>query len=292
MPRRIAIYYFSGTGNTRYVSRLLADELATSGAAVDLFAVPDILKSHNPPRTEDYDLVGISHPLHGWGAPRTVYSFIKTLPRADAKPAFLFRTAAGRESLNNGASSPVISALRKKGYRVFYDRAFMMPSNWVVGYPREFAKALCNAAAAKVKIMAAELLEGRERKVDCGSFISRLAYLLWHTEDFGSRFFGKDLHATKKCNRCGKCVRECPMSNISDRNGAIRFGWNCVWCMHCVYSCPRGAITPWVEKFVVVKGGYDVTKLVEDKSLTGECTATGAKGYFERHRRYLDDPEL
>jgi flavodoxin/ferredoxin len=292
MPKRIVIYYFSGTGNTQHISRLLKDELTACGAGVDLFAMADLLKSASAPRIDAYDLVGLSHPVHGWGVPRIVYQFIKTLPPAKDKPVFLFKTGAGRESLNNGTSRPVISALKKKGYRVFYDRAFMMPSNWMVGYPNDFSRQLCNAAAAKVRNMAAALLAGNERAIRCKPFIARLAYALWLFENFGAHFYGKDLHATKQCNHCGKCVRECPMANISERGKKVRFGWNCVWCMHCVYSCPVRAIEPWLEKFIVIRGGYDLKKILNDPGLKGEFVTKDSKGQFHEQLEYLSDQEL
>jgi ferredoxin len=292
MPKRIAIYYFSGTGNTRYVSELLKDDLTARGAAVDLFAMADLLKATTVPSPEKYDLIGLSHPIHGWGVPRIVYQFINALPPARDKSTFLFKTAAGRESLNNGTSRPVISALAKKGYRVFYDRAFMMPSNWVMKYPDDFSKQLCNAIVAKVRNMAGALLAGKERAILCSSVTARLAYILWLGENFGSHFFGKDLHATEKCTRCRICVRECPMANISERGKNIRFGWNCVWCMHCVYSCPQAAIMPRLEKFVVIKEGYDLKNIVSDPHLKGEFVTRDKEGQFHKQLEYLSDPEL
>jgi ferredoxin len=252
----------------------------------------DLLKSGAVPNTDAYELVGFSHPVHGWGVPRIVYQFIKSLPLAHDKPAFLFKTAAGREGLNNGTSRPVISALGKKGYRVYYDRAFMMPSNWLFGYPDDFSRQLCNAAAAKVKNMAAAVLAGKECAIRCRPVISWLAYALWLFENFGSHFFGRDLHATKNCTRCKKCVRECPMGNISARGHSVRFGWKCVWCMHCLYSCPERAIEPWMEKFFVIKSGYDLKKIINDPRLKGELVSTYTKGQFQKQLGYLSDPEL
>jgi Pyruvate/2-oxoacid:ferredoxin oxidoreductase delta subunit/flavodoxin len=292
MPKRIAIYYFTGTGNTQYVSEMLKGELTACGAAVDLFAMTDLLKSSTVPSPEKYDMIGLSHPVHGWGVPRIVYRFLKSLPPDKDKPTFLFKTAAGRGGLNDGTSRPVISALKKRGYVVFHDRAFMMPSNWMVGYPDDFSRQLCNAAAVKVKTMAAHLLAGKERAIRCSSVTALLTYALWLTENLGSHFFGRDLRATKKCTRCMKCIRECPMANISERGGKIRFGWNCVWCMHCAYSCPEGAIEPWMEKFFIIKGGYDLKKIVSDPRLKGEFVTRGKKSQFHEQLEYLSDPEL
>ena len=42
--------------------------------------------------------------------------------------------------------------------------------------------------------------------------------------------------------QCGKCVRLCPVQNISLENGRICFADRCVACLGCYHRCPQKAI--------------------------------------------------
>jgi ferredoxin len=186
----------------------------------------------------------------------------------------------------------VISAIAQKGYRVFYDRAFMMPSNWLMKYPQEFNRQLCDAARAKMKSMVPALLAGEKRNIPYNPLLARVAYFLWLFEDFGTRFFGIDLYANKACTLCEKCISECPMGNISKPKSRIKFGWNCVWCMHCVYSCPTKAIRTHFQNFVILKDGYDITKSINASKQDGDPLSDQSNKMIAKNRDYLADPAM
>jgi ferredoxin len=291
MSTKIVIYYFSGTGNTRHVAALLQQHLVAAGATVDIVNIDQHTKGRSAPDITAYDMVGIAHPIHGWGVPRPIHQFLRRLPSASGKRAFVFRTAAGGNApINNGTSWPTLRVLSRKGYHVFYDRTFLMPSNWLFAHPVELNKQACDVVAEKTREMAAALLAGTERRIDCSPATILFTYLLWMTEDFGARWFGKDLHTTKACTKCGKCARECPTGNIVLRNNKIRFGWKCTWCMHCVYGCPSSAITPYIEKFVVLKDGYSLKKILDSPSSAKPFVTADAQGAYSHFAKYFSGP--
>jgi flavodoxin/NAD-dependent dihydropyrimidine dehydrogenase PreA subunit len=288
MSQRILICYFSGTGNTQYVASRLKEALAAQNAAVELLRIDSTTPA---PASDTFDLLGIAYPVHAFGVPHLVYHFLKDLPAAQNKPAFVFKTSGGgRTPLNDCSSWQLLSRLQGKGYQVFYERSFTMPSNWFFAHPADLSKQLCNAVADKTQNMAADLLLGVKRSIPCSRLLARIAYVMWLGENFGAKFFGKDLKANKKCTHCNRCVKECPAGNICERNGRIRFGWKCVWCMHCIYMCPAQAIMPRLEKFLILKNGYDLKKLLNDQSLKGEFLKPGATGFYAKHLKYLTDP--
>jgi flavodoxin/ferredoxin len=292
MTRRIGIFYFSGTGNTAHVTKRLSAELGAAGSQVETISMAEILKQNTAIDVNRYDSIGLGHPIHSFGAPRIVHQFIRMLPRVKDKAVFLFKTAGSRGVLNDGASGKLITALARKGYQVSYDRAFIMPSNWAFSYPANYNKQLCNVVALKAKNMAHQLCRGDHRRIPCSPALAAVARILWHCEDIGARLYGKDLHADKRCTRCGKCVRECPSGNITVNNGSISFGWRCLWCLCCVYSCPARAITPRLMKFTVLKGGYNLERLVANPSLKGECVTAESKGFYGRQKDYFLDPSV
>jgi len=288
----VGMFTFSGTGNTKVVAGLLEEQFRENGLEVEARRMEDILKSGARVDVGSHDLIGIGHPIHGFGAPRIVYDFIDVLPPGEGLRTFVFKTAADFIALNNGASVRAIRQLRCKGYDVFYDRIICMPSNWAVGYDDELAKQLCDTAVAKAKHMCGEILVGRERLPRIGVIARVVIRLVGIGEDFGARCFGKELRVSDECIECDKCVNNCPTGNIHREDGRITFGWDCIFCMRCIYDCPQQAISPRLTKFCVLKDGYDIHSIIDDPTLKGNYVTEETRGYFKRFLRYVQQAGL
>jgi len=288
----VGIFYFSGTGNTEIVAELLEREFKRNGVVVERIGIEDVLKGKVQVDIQDKDLIGIGHPVYGFDAPRIVNDFIDLLPSADGKRAFIFKTAGDFASLNNGASKVAIGRLERKGYEVFYDRLICMPSNFGVKYVDELAKQLYDAALVKVEHMCVEILSGKERVRRFGPPAQAAMRLLHGGEELGARLFGKELHVSRTCIDCGRCIDHCPTDNIYRQDGKIKFGWNCLWCMRCIYACPKRAISPRFLEFCVLKGGYDIRSIVNDPNIRGEYITRETEGYFKRFIRYIDQADV
>jgi MinD superfamily P-loop ATPase len=63
-----------------------------------------------------------------------------------------------------------------------------------------------------------------------------------------SRFFSVD---NSLCTDCGKCVKSCPVNNISkDKNNMKTWGRNCILCTQCEIVCPEKAISSPISWFI------------------------------------------
>lgn len=287
--RSLGIYFFSGTGNTEIVSQLLAREATRHGIAVEMTRIEDVLKGVAPLDVARHDMIGIGHPIYGFGTPRIVHDFVRKMPAVHDKPTVVFKSAADCLSINNGASRGLIRRLGRKGYRVFYERIICMPCNWLIEYPPAFARQLYDAAIVKVEHMCQEIVEGKERKPNVGPVLRTLAELSHMSEDIGARFFGKELHRTTDCIDCGQCVNICPTGNIRRKSGRVVFGWDCIWCMRCIYACPTRALMPRFSKLVVLREGYDIARTIEAPAGEGGCVSAATRGYYQHFWRYLED---
>ena len=78
---------------------------------------------------------------------------------------------------------------------------------------------------------------------------------------FFNKFFvnGKNLVVDENCIKCGKCIKSCPLNNISLVNGKIKISNNCMFCLSCLNNCPKNAIT-----FMGKKNGTYSCPSVED----------------------------
>ena len=66
------IFYFSGTGNTRWAAQLLAEAIGE-----ELRYIPDELGKTEPYQLKDGERLGFCFPTHGWQPPHIVREFIR-----------------------------------------------------------------------------------------------------------------------------------------------------------------------------------------------------------------------
>ena len=288
----IGLFYFSGTGNTQVVAELLAKAFEQHGARVESARMEHVLQGKAQFDPEVYDLIGIGHPIHGFGVPRIVYDFVDTVPQVKDKRTFVFKSAADFIAVNNGASKSVIRRLKRKGYTTFYDRIICMPSNWAMKYDDAFSKQLCYVAVAKAEHMAGEVLAGQTRTLSINPFYRWIVRLVSRGEDLGARMFGRMLRVTDACTDCGRCIDNCPTANIRRQDDKIAFGYSCVFCMRCIYSCPQQAIVPRFSKFCVLEDGYDVRAIINNPDLEGNFVTAETRGFYRHFVRYILNTEV
>jgi len=76
------------------------------------------------------------------------------------------------------------------------------------------------------------------------------------------------------------------------RYDKITFGYNCVFCMRCIYACPQQAIAPRFGKFCVLKDGYDIRAIINDPNIEGDFVTEETKGFFKHFFKYVRDIEV
>lgn len=280
--KKAAVFYFSGTGNTRFVSELIAKHLTSFETA--LYPVEDVLNGKMSPDTGGYDLIGVGCPSIGFNPPRIVDDFCKILKTAERKRVFLFLTCGGPSYLNDAAFFHLKKILKRNGFDAVYEKTICMPANIFLKYSDDVVKKLFVAAERKTAKMAADLMNGvvKVRKDRIVPYLFRWIFFLMEKPFLPT--MALDFHATKDCNRCGLCVNSCPRKNI--RLGKrIRYGLNCEACYRCVYICPKKAIRGRLYHFTILKDGYNIRKMFErTKDLDGNGKL---KGIYKTLKSYL-----
>jgi len=128
--KKICIFLFSGTGMTSYVIDRLKNELEKTPAEIDVFLL-ERAEIENI-KFNDYEILGIAYPVHSFNAPEIVIDFAKKLPKIESLDTFIVSTAGGDSFMNNSSSNLLFKILNKKGCNVFFDKQFIMPSNFAV----------------------------------------------------------------------------------------------------------------------------------------------------------------
>ena len=266
------IFYFSGTGNTKWAaSKLAAATHENLGSIAPYMRGDDT--SHNiaePFTLKEDERLGFVFPVHGWRVPRLVREFIKQmkvvaastkdgngLPQEGNRPFTYCVCTAGDsigltiDNLNDTiAQNASLSALGIK--KVASSYSLIMPESYI-GLPfmdvdpkeREIRKK--EEAAQELAVVCEEIFNRKEG-------VNRLVKgpIPWFFTKVVGGFFenvlitDKRFHVEKdRCVKCGICANVCPVGDIKGGHGEYPV-WlhhkDCLTCFTCYHHCPHHAI--------------------------------------------------
>ena len=237
------VYYFSGTGNSRYVAETIARIL---GESIKFIPETDSSKENFP-----NDKTIFIFPIYSWGVPPIVINFINNLPssfwetiKLRQSGIYCVMTCGDEVAL---APEMFIKTIEKKECKVISIQSVIMPNNYVLlpGFdidPKKIEdEKLLDAPRRIIQIAQTIIQQNPTIDVNRGKYAwlkTKLIYPLfkkWGIND-------KKWHYTVKCIQCGKCASVCPVKNIKMKNGHPLWGTRCVSCLGCFHICPVHAV--------------------------------------------------
>lgn len=231
------IVYFTGTGNSRYCAKALAerleDELLDSfrfirdGVAAELHS--------------DKPWVFVA-PTYSWQMPRPFEDFIRRGRFSGSRDAYFLLTCGG----HIGDAGARLQALcREKGFFYRGVMPVVMPNNYIV-----LSRAPSPERAQGILQRARPVLDRA-----AGCIRQRLSFPFRRTGAMDRlksgpvnmgfyRFFlrTKPFHVTQDCTGCGQCQDACVMGNIRLQDGRPVWGDRCIHCTACINLCPAQAV--------------------------------------------------
>ena len=274
------IFYFSGTGNSKWAAKTLALETGDT-----LVSIPEVIKSDSSFTLEKDEHVGFIFPIHGWRVPNIVKEFltkltIKTLGEDTSHVKhYCFCLVTAGDSIGKAMerfqqqlkSVTVNDALSLKAVC-----SLIMPESYV-GLPgmdvdtkeKELEK---KELASKQLKEFSNILKQRPHK-DSNQIWGWNQLIRGPIPSFFSGPVGgfferflitdKPFHVdSRRCVKCGICANVCPVSDIK---GGLGFEpeWlhngKCLTCFSCYHHCPHHAIE--FGKRTQKKGQYFYNKL-------------------------------
>ncbi len=231
------LYYFSGTGNTLMLARLLAEELGDT-------EIINIVDCHAPLISPRADAVGILFPVYAFGLPKIMRDFVKNNLQISAG-TYVFSLTNYANAGGPASLQQLKALLRAKGGKLQAGFGIPMPSNYIPfggAESREKQTELFANAVEKIKITAQTIKKRPEnyfyRKSCLSQFIARLyKFFFWDCAKEAKKFY-----VNNNCTSCGICVKICPVKNIKLADGHPVWGDNCEQCMACLQWCPVVAI--------------------------------------------------
>ncbi len=229
------VAYFSGTGNSRYIAKLVAEKTDNK-----LFSINDALKNEKLLTTDDEKIVFVL-PVYAWQIPKVVEEWLKSQNFA-GKSVYFVLTCGG----DMGNASFYIKKLTKAVGADYQGCAqIVMPDNCITMF-----KAPTEEESVKIIDKAEKSLEAVIDNIEKGqklpdvkvSVVGKIQSGIVNKSFY--RFFvkGDKMHATDLCISCGLCVELCPLNNIKMVYNRPQFSSNCTQCMACLCHCKSGAI--------------------------------------------------
>ena len=211
----MTIFYFTGTGNSLFAARKIAD---ATGAT--LVSIPQVFAKQE---TYADDKIGFIYPQYAVGLPKMVRSFILK-NEFDAEYFFAVDLYAHIRMNALGEIAGIIT--------LDYGAYLKTPWNFIFAFnPPKRPETILEKAEGSLERIISDIKGNKRRIVKARK-----------RHGAATAFFGETrFRVSEDCNRCGTCAQVCPANNIEVIEKTV-FGNECENCFACVNLCPSHAI--------------------------------------------------
>ena len=242
------IFYFSGTGNTRWAAQQLAE--ATNER---LLFIPDELKTACEYTLAPDERLGFCFPIHGWQPPHIVREFISRLtintPHSALNTHYVYALCTCGDS--TGLAVEMLSKLlERKGLVLQSCQSLIMPESYVC-LPFMYTDKPEREHEKK-----------QQARIDLSQYINvvlerqigyqqlTLGLTPWTFSHVIGAYFNRYMITDRKftvdadvCIHCGRCSKECPVGDIKFTDvPQWKNDSSCTCCLSCYHHCPVHAI--------------------------------------------------
>ena len=202
------IFWFSGTGNSKYAAQRIADALNEP-----LLCMNDRIKAHDTAAVETGERLVIVTPTYAWRIPRLVRDWLLQTELRGARQAWFVMTCGGEIG---SADRYNLELCRVKGLSCMGTAQIVMPENYIAmfGVPQA-DEARRIVAKVEPTLAIATLREGLPLPADPEQPLRP------HDERPQNPIFyacfvkDRAFTAGPACTGCGLCAKRCPTNNIS-----------------------------------------------------------------------------
>ena len=249
------IFYFSGTGNTKWVAQQIAAAIGE-----ELVYIPDAIREGRYEYTlAEGERIGFCFPTHGWQPPRIVRKFIKGLKNfkglrngsiEEWKNGGHFCWALTTCGDNMGEAMTILNRdLAQVGLQAETVFSVIMPESYVclpfmyTDTPEREQEKIEGARRQLQHVIG--IVKERRRGV---AELEKGATPLLYSYVLGA-YFNRRMVTDKKfmvdadvCTKCGLCAKVCPVDNIKNTPPTWLHDGRCTACLACYHHCPVHAI--------------------------------------------------
>lgn len=225
------IIYFSGSGNSLYVAKQLAE--LTQDSLIHLNeAIYTNLNQEN--------IIGLVYPTYSYDAPLKIKETLDRLNISANAYVYIITTCG---STPGNSIHTVKEYLAKKQISVCYSRIISMPDSSAIALGRDandqYGKLM--SVNRQLQQIADDVMQRRNSlkhatRTFTGTFVNSRFFFPFAT------YMVKQAVNPNKCVGCGICAKVCPNNNISIKEDKAHIHDHCTQCLACVHSCPHQAM--------------------------------------------------
>lgn len=241
--QKLGAFYFSGTGNTKYVVERLCELLKNDFVV----SAHDVCSPDSVEELRRSEIVVIAFPVYGSAPPLPIREFV--FSNAQYLKGKRIIVVSTQYMFSGDGAASLGRAIEKLGACVTHAEHFRMPNN--ISDCKIFSikngEELCGMLEKtnrKLEKFARKICDGTEFRRGFNSFSRAVGYcsqraLFRKHENEKRRLLKVDESA---CTGCGACVRACPVKNLLLSSGKAAPLGHCALCYRCVNLCPNKAL--------------------------------------------------
>lgn len=244
---KIALYYFSGTGNSLAVAKYLASELQEN-----IEVIPIAKLANEKIIYLEHDIIGIIYPAWLHHVPPIVEDFLAKLI---INEAYIFSICTYAINPSNSLFD-INMALEQKGGKLAAGFLIAMGGKYILLKDITFSDEENQRRFSEAKKKVIEIAKIIKEKKHCqieGCFDENETGQLidYHRNVYKVH---EQFRVTEACILCGQCVKICPKNNVEIVESKVVWKDNCDYCLACLHWCPsaaiqNGKITPACKRY-------------------------------------------
>lgn len=231
------IFYYSGTGNSKYAAKRIADALGDT-----LLSMNERIKAGDFSPVETGERLVVVTPTYAWRIPRIVRDWLMKTELRGAERIWFVMTC-GSEIGDAGSYNRALC--QAKGVGCMGTAQLVMPENYIAMFnapQADEARAIVAKAEPDIdrviaSIRAEEAFAPTRRNL-YDRFMSGPVNPIFYSFCVKADAFT----ASDACVGCGRCEKLCPTNTVTLRDGKPVWGKGCTHCMACICYCPAAAI--------------------------------------------------
>lgn len=231
------VFYFSGTGNSRFVARRIAKAIGQEAIDITTYT-----KTMDRPEFSESGVYVFVCPSYMSAPARAMTDFLEWAGFPKGIKAYFIVTCAA----SMGVTPRVYSEIcEKNGMEYMGSAQVEMPQNYIALFTTKQVEDnidILEKAETEIDRILENIVNGRfieTKKIGSVEY----SVTKWVRDVYYKDFMKtKKFKATDKCISCQKCVKICPLSNITMKENRPSWGGKCTHCMACINQCPVDAI--------------------------------------------------
>lgn len=231
------IFYYSGTGNSKYAAKRIADALGDT-----LLSMNERIKAGDFSPVETGERLVVVTPTYAWRIPRIVRDWLMKTELRGAERIWFVMTC-GSEIGDAGRYNDALC--KAKGVGCMGTAQLVMPENYIAMFnapQADEARAIVAKAEPDIDCAIASIRAGEAfaptRRGLYDRFMSGPVNPIFYSFCVKADAFT----VSDACVGCGRCEKLCPTNTVTLRDGRPVWGKGCTHCMACICYCPAAAI--------------------------------------------------